>query len=269
MHRGGKGTGWRRKANQEAFTLVDLLIVIGIIALLATLLTVGVSAAKARARRITCLNNLSQIGKAMTMYVGENNKYPSAIGGPPFQTWEGSLTPYTGISWTNAGFNCPSFLAEGGVVAFSPPPPEGGRFTNQSSYAYNANGMSGFASAGTASFSKGLPQGLAVYNRAVLATQIVAPSEMYEAGDTRPFLLRRAGVDSWIGPPVMQAWKLITIEAPPLHGDGYNLLFVDGHVSLVKRKDYLYPPRAAQHWNRDNQPHPELWSAPGEWAVTN
>ncbi len=58
-------------------------------------------------------------------------------------------------------------------------------------------------------------------------------------------------------------------EAAPPHSQGYNLLFNDAHVALVKRKDYLYPPRTAHHWNRDNQPHPELWSPTSHWAVQN
>ncbi len=41
---------------------------------------------------------------------------------------------------------------------------------------------------------------------------------------------------------------------------GYNIVFCDGHLSLVKRNDYLFPPRTARNWNRDNQPHPEAWA---------
>jgi len=56
-------------------------------------------------------------------------------------------------------------------------------------------------------------------------------------------------------------------EAPPLHGNGYNMLFVDGHVTWVKRSDFLFPPRSASHWNRDNLPHPEEWAPQTNWAV--
>jgi hypothetical protein len=28
----------------------------------------------------------------------------------------------------------------------------------------------------------------------------------------------------------------------------------------VKRSDYLFPPRTARNWNRDNQPHEEVWA---------
>jgi len=55
-------------------------------------------------------------------------------------------------------------------------------------------------------------------------------------------------------------------ETAPPHSQGYNILFGDEHVSLVKRSDYLYPPRTAHNWNRDNQPHAELWAPKNQWA---
>ena len=58
-------------------------------------------------------------------------------------------------------------------------------------------------------------------------------------------------------------------EALPPHAQGYNVLFCDGHVTLVKRSDYLYPPRTAHNWNSDNQPHPEAWAPVSDWAVQN
>src|SRR5277367_6856037 len=85
----------------QAFTLVELLVVAGIIVVLSALLLAGVSRAKAQAQRTVCLNHLSQIGKAMTMYLSDNNKYPPSLGGPPFQTWADRLTVYNPMNWTN------------------------------------------------------------------------------------------------------------------------------------------------------------------------
>jgi prepilin-type N-terminal cleavage/methylation domain-containing protein len=65
---------------QNAFTLVELLVVIGIITLLiAILLPAGLSA-RERARRISCSSNLRQIGQAMKLYAIDNKgQYPRTM----------------------------------------------------------------------------------------------------------------------------------------------------------------------------------------------
>ena len=58
-----------------AFTLIELLVVVAIIAILAALLLPALIAARERARRSVCTNNLDEIGKASEMYIGQYGGY--------------------------------------------------------------------------------------------------------------------------------------------------------------------------------------------------
>jgi prepilin-type N-terminal cleavage/methylation domain-containing protein/prepilin-type processing-associated H-X9-DG protein len=71
---------WRQRAfGPGAFTLVELLVVISVIAILASLIMPTVGRVKAKARDTQCLNNLKQLGIAVVLYAEENgNKLPKA-----------------------------------------------------------------------------------------------------------------------------------------------------------------------------------------------
>jgi prepilin-type N-terminal cleavage/methylation domain-containing protein len=65
---------------KNAFTLIELLVVIAIIAILAAMLLPALAAAKRKAQKINCVNNLKQVGLAFRIWEGDNgDKYPMAV----------------------------------------------------------------------------------------------------------------------------------------------------------------------------------------------
>jgi prepilin-type N-terminal cleavage/methylation domain-containing protein/prepilin-type processing-associated H-X9-DG protein len=75
-----RGRPLRQLSLQSAFTLIELLVVIAIIAILAAMLLPALSAAKNKAVKTSCLNNLKQITLFAQMYTDDNgDKFPTAL----------------------------------------------------------------------------------------------------------------------------------------------------------------------------------------------
>ncbi len=81
----GVGLVSRRCASAaSAFTLVELLVVIGIIAVLIAMLLPAMNNARFQAKMVTCASNVRQLGTSLTMYASNNRN------GMPLNSWWGA-----------------------------------------------------------------------------------------------------------------------------------------------------------------------------------
>ncbi len=115
---------WRiRSRTGPAFTLLELLVVIGIIGILAGLLLPVLAKAKEKARQTKCLSNFKQLGMAFHLYLEESRGFFPAPGsktayGPLPEDWihwqynrnpaNSAIAPHLAGAFSTNLFRCPS-----------------------------------------------------------------------------------------------------------------------------------------------------------------
>jgi prepilin-type processing-associated H-X9-DG protein/prepilin-type N-terminal cleavage/methylation domain-containing protein len=240
-----------RKVNRVGFTLAELLVVLTISAILVALLLPALSRSKEKARQMTCVSNLHQLGIGLQNFLADNHAYPSLIrrsDGEYPDLWFSQLareglgfsTPITNI--VEGIWRCPS-----APLKMARPSQD----TDFCSYGLNAYGVSG---PGNITNALGLT-GRSLrddYGYAPLPeSEVAVPAEMIGIGE------------SIVGVVPFVRWNMDALDgryrrpAMALHKGRINVLFCDGHVesSTVHLLFEDSSDAALVRWNRDHQPH--------------
>jgi prepilin-type processing-associated H-X9-DG protein/prepilin-type N-terminal cleavage/methylation domain-containing protein len=265
--------GCARRA-RGGFTLVELLVVIGIIALLISILLPAMNKARQQANQVKCAANLRQMGQAMTMYLNQWKAYPghaALSGGVTYAVWPTRLRAFLN---NNQGiFHCPSQesgfewqsrIGTGAQFATAVHSPYGYNqgevllnvFTIPFSYGYNDWGASG-PQATSPKEQRGLGGDLWIPGMELKMGRVKKSAEMIAIADNT-----QDGIwDFNIDPRDPR-------EAPgKIHNKGCNVLFCDGHVSWYSQQDVvLFDVRTnspspggerynniVRMWNNDNE----------------
>ncbi len=253
MRKLGVGCAPRRL---RGFTLVELLVVMGIIALLIGLLAPAVSAARRSGNKTACAQNLRQIGVAIQIYVMENN---------------GRL-PLAEVVTTDATNKTIAFITWDDLLNR----PLGGRMSStEMDASYSTRDMSTMHCPGDYAPVQGIPDPRAIrrsyawvrahtvvagtmgvggrlllnpnypVDRSVVIrmSEVRRPSEQIAVAERPVDNNILGGANGYVdraAQQVVDSFAQNPSSRGP-HGDRWNYLFVDGHVESLKLEDTLKP----------------------------
>jgi prepilin-type N-terminal cleavage/methylation domain-containing protein/prepilin-type processing-associated H-X9-DG protein len=243
----------------QGFTLVELLVVVAIIAVLASLLLPVISRVKSEGRRAKCISNLRQISTGWLSYSLDWDAYVPFSDANAVITdhWALKLTPYVGARWSDRVYHCPDYRNTNNLI-------RPGFFLEQrGSYDINVVGTS-------ANYETGRGVGGTIWiwggPPTTTATQVAdvrMPAELIAMGDVcvdsrferEPFGYLNFywyARDTYSGSFWMER---ALVEFNRRHKGMFNIQFADGHIESGKPNRFFKLEAAPmRRWNNDHEP---------------
>jgi prepilin-type processing-associated H-X9-DG protein/prepilin-type N-terminal cleavage/methylation domain-containing protein len=234
---------------RKAFTLIELIVAIALIAILGAILFPVFAQARATAGRAACVSNLKQIGLALTLYLQDYDEtlvpfWQTSVG----PEWRHLLDPYVrrgssvGLNGLRAGNNRDGW---GELSIWVDPGKQG--LPDRVGYGYNSTVLGGgwFSTAkppgnGFRCPSRPVPYSLplAALSHPAQTIAVACSTRYFEDQNVRD---TPDGWDRIQAPDCLAVTERQSVVTPwgsisGRHGGGANLLFADGHVRWLRRE---------------------------------